>query len=327
MNRREFIAGAGSAVAYPLAARAQQEPVKRIVNLAAGAESDPIYSAAVAVLRDSLRKLGWIDGRNTKLEIMWQAARAEQAKAYVAKLVANPPDVVVASTLQAFFAMRRNAAAIPMVFTNLPDPVGMGFVSNLAKPDGNFTGFTAYEFTAAEKWLEVLKELAPRVSRVTMIIANSTRPVGDNFYRAMQTAAESLGVEPSVIRVDGPGDVEAGIEKFATKPNGGLIMAADGSRGIRGLIIDLAARHRLPAVYPFREIVDEGGLAFYGIDFNDLARGAATYVDRILRGTKPADLPIQAPTKFELKLNLKVANALGLTIPSSMIMRADEVIE
>ena len=214
-----------------------------------------------------------------------------------------------------------------MVFINLPDPVGMGFVSNLAKPDGNFTGFTAYEFVTAGKWLEVLKELAPHVTRVAMIIANSSRPVGEGFYRAVQNAAGSLGVETTLIRSDGPADVQAGIEAFAVKPNGGLIMAADAGRGNRGAVVEMAARHQLPAVYPFREIVHEGGLAFYGIDFNDLYRGAPTYVDRILRGAKPADLPIQAPTKFGLEINLKVAKALGLTIPSSMIMRADEVIE
>jgi len=214
-----------------------------------------------------------------------------------------------------------------MVFTNLPDPVVMGLVANLAKPDGNFTGFTAYEFVTAAKWLEVLKELAPQVTQVAMILNNASQPVGENFYRAMQGAAGRFGVETTAIRIDGAADVQAGIDAFALQPNGGLVMAADSSFRYRALIIDLAARHQLPAVYPFRNIVREGGLAFYGIDFNDLYRGAATYVDRILRGAKPADLPIQAPTKFELLINRRVAKALGLTVPLSLIGRADEVIE
>jgi putative ABC transport system substrate-binding protein len=329
MRRREFISLLGGmAAAWPLAARAQQQDrVRRVVNLEAGPESDPTGREQIAIFGDGMRKLGWIEGRNIKFEVLWQAAMAEQAKAFVAQIIANPPDVVVASTLQVFFAMRRDASAIPMVFTNLPDPVGMGFVSNLAKPDGNFTGFTAYEFVTAAKWLEVLKELAPQVTRVAMIIANSSRPVGEGFYRAVQRAAESLGVETTLIRSDGPADVQAGIEAFAVEPNGGLLMAADPSRFYRGTVIAQASRHQLPAVYPYRGIVDEGGLAFYGIDFNEQYRGAATYVDRILRGAKPADLPIQAPTKFELEINLKVAKALGLSISSSMIMRADEVIE
>jgi putative ABC transport system substrate-binding protein len=245
----------------------------------------------------------------------------------VAQLLANPPDVVVASTLQVFFAMRRDASAIPMVFNNLPDPVAMGFVSNLAKPDGNFTGFTAYEFVTAGKWLEVLKELSPQVTRVAMIIAKSARPVGEGFYRAMQATAAPLGIETTLIPIDGLADLQAGVAAFAAKSNGGLIMAADPARFYRGAVIEQAARYRLPAVYPYRGIVDEGGLAFYGIDFDEQYRGAATYVDRILRGAKPADLPIQAPTKFELEINLKVAKALNLTVPSSMIIRADKVID
>ena len=329
MRRREFIAlVGGAAVACPLAARAQQQDrVKRIVNLEAGAESDPTAREQIAIFRDGLRKLGWIEGRNIKFEVLWQAAKAEQAKAFVAQLILNPPDVVVASTLQVFFAMRRDASAIPTVFTNLPDPVALGFVSNLAKPDGNFTGFTAYEFATAGKWLEVLKELAPQVTRIAMIIANATRPVGEGFYRALQATAGPLGIETTLMSIDGQADVQTGIEAFAAKPNGGLVMAADAGRFSRGAVIEQAARHRLPAVYPYRGIVDEGGLAFYGIDFNDQYRGAATYVDRILRGTEPADLPIQAPTRFELQINLKVAGELGLNVPSSMIMRADKVIE
>jgi putative tryptophan/tyrosine transport system substrate-binding protein len=212
-----------------------------------------------------------------------------------------------------------------MVFVNLPDPVVMGFVANLGKPEGNFTGFTAYEFITAAKWVQTLRELAPHVSRVAMVFANSTQPVGENFYRAMQSAAGSLGVESTAIPIDSAADVQAGIAAFARQPNGGLVMAADAGLGQRALVIDLAARHQLPAIYPTRWAVDEGGLAFYGIDFQDQYRGAATYVDRILRGAKPADLPIQAPTKFELVINLKTAKALGLEVPPALLVRAEHL--
>jgi putative ABC transport system substrate-binding protein len=278
MKRREFIKviGGSAVAAWPVAARAQEDRVRRVVLLSAGLESDPREQTFVGVFRDGLRKLGWIVGQNIRIETLWSAGGAEQARGYVAGLVENPPDVVVAGTLQVFLAIRRNAGAIRMVFTNLPDPVGMGIVANLARPDGNFTGFTAYEFATAAKWLEVLEELAPSVSRVAMTLGNSTQPVGENFYRAMQAVAGSLGVETTAIRVDGPADIQAGIDAFAVQPNGGLVMAADASLRYRALVIDLATRYQLPAIYPFRNIVHEGGLAFYGIDFNDLYRGAAT---------------------------------------------------
>jgi putative ABC transport system substrate-binding protein len=324
MRRRAFIAALCGAVAWPLAARGQQGRLRRVVVLMTSAESDPQQQVRAATLRDGLRKLGWIEGRNIQFEFRWQGTSAERAKTYVAEIVANPPDIVVAATLQGLLAMRREANAVATVFVNQPDPVAMGLVSDLAKPGANFTGFTAYEFAIAGKWIEVLKELAPQVTRFGMIFGNN--PVGENFYRSFQIAAS--GVETTAIRIDGSADVASGIESFALKPNGGLVMAAETSGfANRAAIVDLAARFRLPAVYPFRNIVAEGGLAFYGIDFLDLWRGAATYVDRILRGTKPADLPIQAPTKFELVLNLKTAKALGLEIPPTLLARADEVIE
>lgn len=330
IGRRRFITALGGVAALSMwsrGARAQQDRLKRVAHLMSGGESDPRQQESIAVFRDGLHKLGWIEGQNIKIDVLWAAASPVQAKAYVAELVAHPPDVVVAATLQAFLAMRRDASSIPMVFANLPDPVVMGFVSNLAKPDGNFTGFTAYEFATAGKWLEVLKELAPNVSRVAMILAKATQPVGENFYRSLQAAAGSLGVETTAIRIDGAVDVEAGIDAFALQPNGGLVMAADVGLNNRASVIERAARYKLPAIYPQRNIVSEGGLAFYGIDFLDLERGAAIYVDRILRGTKPADLPIQAPTKFELVINLKTAKELGLKVPQSILARADEVIE
>jgi putative ABC transport system substrate-binding protein len=328
MRRREFIAGLGGAAAWPLAARAQNDRARRVVVVMAGSESDPQQQLSVAVFRDGLRKLGWTDDQNMRLEILWRGASAEAAKAYVADIAAHAPDVVVMTTLQGFLAVRRDASLTPMVFVNLPDPVVMGLVSTLANTSENFTGFTAYEFAIAGKWLQVLKELAPHVTRVAMTFGNATKPVGENFYRALQAAAGSLSVETTAIRIDSPADVQSGIDAFAVKPNGGLVMAAEVASFVnRALIVELAARHSLPAVYPFREIVAEGGLAFYGINFLDLYRGATTYVDGILRGTKPAELPIQAPTKFELVINLKTAKSLGLDVPPTLLVRADEVIE
>jgi putative tryptophan/tyrosine transport system substrate-binding protein len=328
VKRREFIAALGGAAAWPAVARAQQgERKKRIVVLSAFADSDTDGQAQLQVFRDGLSELGWIEDRNVHIETLWRAGSSERASAFVSGLVQNPPDIVIAGTLQVFLAMRRDASTIPMVFTNLPDPVAMGFVKNLAKPDGSFTGFTAYEFSTAGKWLEVLKELAPRVSRVAMTLANASQPVGENFYRAMQDAARSLGVETTAIRANSVSDVEVGISAFAGQANGGLVMAADAGLGQRALVIELAARYRFPAIYPLRQIIEEGGLAFYGIDFRDQYRGAAIYVDRILRGAKPAALPIQAPTKFQLVINMQVAKALGLDVPPSLLARADEVIE
>jgi putative ABC transport system substrate-binding protein len=328
MRRREFITlVGGAAAAWPLTARAQQDRARRVAIVMPGAESDQQQQATVSVFRDGLRKLGWIDGQNVRIEVMWRAAPPEWARAYVAELITSRPDVVVCGTLQAFIAMRRDGNSIPMVFFNLPDPVVMGIVSNLAKPEGNFTGFTAYVFAIAGKWLEVLKELASRILRIAMILGNSTQPVGENFYRSLQAAAGSFGVETTAIRIDTAADVKAGIDAFALKPNGGLVLAADaGGFANRALVVELAAHHHLPAIYPMRNAIEDGGLAFYGIDFLDMLRGAATYVDRILKGEKPADLPVQAPTKYELVINLKT-NALGLTVPQTLLARANEVIE
>jgi putative ABC transport system substrate-binding protein len=327
MRRREFVAMiAVAAAARPVMTHAEQGR-RRVVLISALPENDAREQDQLNAFRDDLRKLGWVDGQNVAFETYWSAAATERAKAVVAEIARTPPDLVVAGTLQAFLAMRREASDIPMVFTNLPDPVGMGFVKNLAKPDGNFTGFTAYEFVTAGKWLEVLKELAPHVTRVAMVVGNATQPVGDNFYHAMQASAASLGVEATEVRAGGPADVETGIKELASGSNGGLVMAADAGLAFRSLVIDLAARYKLPAIYPARQIVDEGGLAFYGINFTDLYHGAAIYVDRILRGTKPAELPIQAPTKFQLVINRKVAKALDLPIPMSLLGRADELVE
>jgi putative ABC transport system substrate-binding protein len=310
MRRREFIAGLGGAAAWPVVARAQQTGrMRRVVVAMIGPESDVQQQLSMTLFRDGLRKLGWSDGQNIQIEFIFRGVSAEVAKVYVAEIAARPPDVVVTTSLNGFLTMRRDASSIPLVFVNLPDPVFLGLVSTLTTSGGNFTGFTAYEFSIVGKWLQVLKELAPHVTRVAMTFG-ATNVIGENFYRSLQAAAGS------------------GIVAFAVKSNGGLVIAAEaGSVVNRALIIELAGRNRLPAIYPSRDFIDDGGLAFYGMDFLNLFRGASIYVDRILRGTKPADLPIQAPTKFELVINLKVAKALDLEIPTALLVRADEVIE
>jgi putative tryptophan/tyrosine transport system substrate-binding protein len=328
VTRREFVAAVGGAAACPLVARAQQTGrLRRVVVAMIGPQSDLQQQQSMARFRDGLRALGWTEGQNIRIEIIWVGVGAEAAKVFVVGIAANPPDVVVTIGLNGFLAMRRDANAVPLVFVNLPDPVVTGLVPSLTNSGGNFTGLTAYEFSIAGKWLQVLKEIAPSVTRVAMTFGTST-PVGENFYRSLQAAAGSSGVETVAIRIDSSADIQSGIAAFAATPNGGLIAAAEaGSIVNRALIVNVAARYRLPAVYPIRDFIEEGGLAFYGMDFLNLFDGAATYVDRILRGTKPADLPIQAPTKFELVINLKVAKTLGLDITPSILARADEVIE
>jgi putative tryptophan/tyrosine transport system substrate-binding protein len=307
MKRREFIAGVGSAAAWPLIARGQDR-IRRVVVVMIGREDDAGEQQRVVLLRDGLRKLGWNEGQNIQLEFLWRGVSSEAAMRYVGEIAAKPPDVVVTTGLNGFLAMRRDASSIPLVFVNLPDPVIMGVVPSLTNPGGNFTGFTAYEFSIAGKWLQILKELAPHITRVAMTFGTAASAVGENFYRSLQAAARSSGVETTAIRINSSVDIQYGIDAFAAQPNGGLI-------------------NRIPAVYPDRDFVENGGLAFYGLDFLNLYRGAAIYVDRILRGTKASDLPVQAPTKFELVINRRAANTIGLEIPTGLLVRADEVIE
>jgi putative ABC transport system substrate-binding protein len=327
MKRREFIAGVGSAAAWPLIARGQDR-IRRVVVVMIGREDDAGEQQRVVLLRDGLRKLGWNEGQNIQLEFLWRGVSSEAAMRYVGEIAAKPPDVVVTTGLNGFLAMRRDASSIPLVFVNLPDPVIMGVVPSLTNPGGNFTGFTAYEFSIAGKWLQILKELAPHITRVAMTFGTAASAVGENFYRSLQAAARSSGVETTAIRINSSVDIQYGIDAFAAEPNGGLIAAAEAaSISNRATIIDAATRNRIPAVYPDRDFVENGGLAFYGLDFLNLYRGAAIYVDRILRGTKASDLPVQAPTKFELVINRRAANTIGLEIPTGLLVRADEVIE
>jgi putative ABC transport system substrate-binding protein len=330
MRRRAFIAGLGSAAAWPMVARGQQSgQVRRVGVVMAGAENDPEQAKQTFAFREGMRKLGWVEGKNLILEVRWQAAGAERAQSVISELINLPLDVILVGTIQAFLALRRSSSNIPVVFVNLPDPVATGLVNTIAKTNSNFTGFTAYEYSITGKWLQVLKEIAPDVNRVGFIFGTAIAPVGDNFYRSLEIQARAFNVMTIPIRFSDASGLDTQLEAFASEPKAGLLIAAEGATfANRTKIISFAADHRLPAVYPFRSVVaEEGGLAFYGIDFVDIFARAPSYVDQILRGANPASLPIQAPTKFELVINLKVAKLLGIDVPPSLLARANEAIE
>jgi putative ABC transport system substrate-binding protein len=328
MRRREFITLASSAViAWPLAARAQQpERVRRIGVLMYLAADDAVGQGRLAAFAQALKQLGWSEGRNLQIDTRW--ATADDIRRHAAELAALAPDVLVAGTGTATVAPLLQATrTVPIVFATVIDPVGSGFVASLAQPGGNATGFTIYEFSMSGKWLELLKEIAPRVTRVA-VLRDPAVASGIGQFGAIQIVAPSLGVELSPVDMRDAGEIERAVAAFASGLNGGLIVTGS-ALGIvhRKLITTLAARHKLPAVYPGGFYVTAGGLVSYGPDFVDQFQRAAGYVDRILKGEKPADLPVQAPTKYELVINLKAAKTLGLTIPSSVLARADEVIE
>jgi putative ABC transport system substrate-binding protein len=327
MRRREFITLLGGAAAtWPLAARAQQaERMRRIgvlMNLAVG---DPEGEARIAAFVQALQRLGWSDGRNLRIDHRWAAGDAGRFKRYAEELLALAPDVILAAATPSVQALQRATRTVPIVFANVADPVGAGFVDTLARPGGNATGFTPFEYGLSGKWLELLKEIAPRVTRVAVL---RDLNIGLGQLGAIQSVAPSLGMELTPIGVDDVGQMERTVAAFARSPNGGLIVTASTSAIIhRELITTLAARNKLPAVYYERYFVAAGGLMSYGPDFLDQYRSAASYVDRILRGEKPADLPVQAPTKQVLMINLNAAKALGLDVPPTLLARADEVIE
>jgi putative ABC transport system substrate-binding protein len=329
IRRREFIAGLGSATAWPVVARAQQgERMRRIGLLLAFVENDPETSARVAALIERLRQLGWVEGRNMRLDFRWigPVFDIDRYRAQAADLIGLTPDVVLAGGAPATRVLQQASRTVPIVFTQAIDPLGDGLVASLARPGGNVTGFAAYEFGMAVKWLELLKEAAPRVVRVAVMREFTT--VGSGQFGAMQGAAPSMGVELSPIDPTDQTEIERAVAAFARQPNGGLVVTGSGvARDHRNVIIALAARHRLPAVYPFRAFVTDGGLICYGVDQVDPWRHAADYLDRILKGEKPADLPVQMPTRFETVLNLKTAKALGMEVPTSILLRANEVIE
>jgi putative tryptophan/tyrosine transport system substrate-binding protein len=328
MKRRNFIALLGGAAAWPLATRAQQAAQTRrvgvLMNLAA---DDAEGLARVTAFAQALQQLGWTDGRNVRIDYRWAAGDPERFQRYAQELLTLGPDVTLASATPGIVALVQASRTVPIVFVAVIDPVGAGFVESLARPGGNVTGFGAFEYGMSGKWLELLKEIAPRVARVA-VIRDQSLTSGTAQFAAVQSVAPSFGVELSPVGVRDAGEIERGVAGFARTPNGGVIVTGSPLTAVhRDLIIALAARHRLPAVYGFRFFAGAGGLISYGPDIVDQYRRAAGYVDRILKGEKPGDLPVQAPTKYELVINLKTAKALGLEIPSSVLARANEVIE
>jgi putative tryptophan/tyrosine transport system substrate-binding protein len=323
-RRREF----GAAAAWPLAARAQQpERLRRIGVLMYLAADDPDSPARVAAFAQGLQELGWIDGRNIRIDYRWGAGDTERYRAYAAELVALAPDVILVSSGSALAAVQNATRTVPIVFVNVGDPVGAGYVASLARPGGNTTGFTLWEWGISGKWLELLKEIVPAMTRAA-VIRDPSITSGTAQFAAIQALAPSLGVELTPVDARDSSGIEQTIAGFARGSNCGLIVTASPSAmRRRELIIALAAKHRLPAVYAIRNFVADGGLISYGTNEIEQHRRAAAYVGRILKGEKPADLPVQAPTKYELVINLKTAKALGLEIPSSVLARADEVIE
>jgi ABC-type uncharacterized transport system substrate-binding protein len=329
MRRREFIAlVGGTATTWPLVAHAQQpERVRRIGVLMNLAADDPEGQARIAAFHQGLQEWGWTLGRNARIDVRWGAFDADSSRRYAAEVVGLAPDVILASASAAMGALQQTTRTVPIVFVGIVDPVGAGFVESLARPGGNATGFTPFEYGLSGKWLELLKEIAPGVKRAA-VLRDPTVGSGTGQYAIIQAVAQSLGVELRPIDVRDPGEIERAIVTFAQVPNGGLIIVAAPSAVVhRNPIITLAAHHQLPAVYPFPYFARSGGLIAYGPDFISPYRRAASYVDRILKGEKPADLPVQAPTRYELVINLKTAKALGLDLPASVLARADEVIE
>jgi putative ABC transport system substrate-binding protein len=329
MKRREFITLlGGAAAAWPLAAQAQQPVrVRRVGVLVGSGEDDPLTKVRLATFLQGLEKLGWSEGRNVRIDYRFAPGGAGREQAIAQELLALQPEVIFASSTGVTAAAQREIRGIPIVFCNVSDPIGSGFVASLARPGGNLTGFLLYEASIGGKWLAMLKEIAPQLARVAFIANPKTAPY-DYFLRAAEALAPSLAIELVPSPVETAADIERAIESFARMPNGGLLLPPDGTTLLhRDLIIALAARHRLPAVYSGRYWVIAGGLMCYETDASDQFRQVATYVDRILRGEKPADLPVQAPVKYETVLNLKTARTLGLDVPPGLLVAADEVIE
>jgi putative ABC transport system substrate-binding protein len=328
MKRRAFIALLGGAAACPLAARAQQaERVRRIGVLLSLSADDPQGQARLMAFVQGLQQLGWTDGRNMRIDARWSGGNADDARKYAAELVALAPEVILASGGSVAGPVLQVTRTVPVVFTITPDPVGAGFVASLARPGGNATGFTQVEYGTSAKFLELLKEIAPRVTRAA-VLRDPAIPQGIGQFAVIQSVAPSLRMEVNPVDIRDAGDIERAVTAFAHSLNGGLIVPGSGLATVhRELIIRLAARHKLPAVYSARYFVTSGGLISYGADLIDPHRLAAGYVDRILKGEKPADLPVQAPTKYETVINLKTAKSLGLEIPTTLLARADEVIE
>jgi putative ABC transport system substrate-binding protein len=333
MRRRDFITILGGvavapAVLWPCATRAQQgDRLRRIGVLSGTAADDPEGRARVAAFVQGLQQLGWTDGRNVRIDYRWSVADPDLGRRYAAELVALAPDVMLAGGGATVPALLQATRTVPIVFANVPDPVGSGVVKSLARPGGNATGFMQFEYSLSAKWLELLKQIAPGVTRAAVVRDAAITP-GIGQFAVIQSVAPSLGVEVSPVNTQDTGEIERDVAAFARSANGGLIVTTSALATVhRDLLITLAARHKLPAIYFQRVFVAGGGLMSYGPNLLDQFRGAAGYVDRILKGEKPADLPVQAPTKYELAINLKTARTLGLDVPQTILARADEVFE
>ena len=328
MKRREFVTLFGvAATAWPLMARAQQREQMRRIGVLMSAASETDQQAGLAVFKETLHQLDWIDGRNIRVEVRW--ARGDPAEAHkdAEELVALPADVIMTAGQLGLHALLQVTRSAPIVFNSIIDPVGGGEIDSLARPGGNATGFITFDYALAAKWAELLKEIAPTVTRVA-VLRDSTISAGIGQFAVIQSVAPSIGLDASVINMRDAQQIEQDIARFASSPNGGLIVVGGPTAVVhQKLIVALSAQHKLPAIYYRRYFVTSGGLISYGWDADDQYRGAARYVDRILKGEKPGDLPVQAPTKYELVISLKTAKALGLSVPQSLLSRADEVIE
>ena len=330
MKRREFLTLVGSSVLSPLEAWAQNRPMRKIGLLSGGAEDDTGIVGGVAAFNAALGELGWIEGRNIQTNYRYAAADAERMQTLAKELVGLQPDVIVAQTTPSVAALKRQTNTIPIVFIFVSDPVGSGFIESLARPGGNITGFINIEASLGGKWIEILKEIAPQVARAALMFNPETAPYFAFYQRTFEAAARANSVEPIAIPVRSAADIERAFEKLVERPNTGLALMPDifmTAQPYLVLINSLAERYRVPTIYPYRFMITRGGLISYGNDAIDLWRRAPAYVDRILKGAKPADLPVQLPTKFEMAINLKTAKALGFDIPGAMLGRADEVIE
>jgi len=328
LRRRQFITLlGGAAAAWPIAARAQQGgPVRRIGVLIGGAENDPAYQARVAAFQEGLAKLGWIEGQNLRIDLRFGAADLDRIRAYAAELTRLAPEVVVTTSTPATRAVREQGSTSPIVFAAINDPVGSGVVANVARPDGNATGFANFESSMGGKWLELLKEAAPHVVRVALIFDPAYVP--ETYFASAEAAARALAVQAIKTPIRNSFEIVSAIDAFAAEPNGGLLVFPDLTAIThRATIFQVVAQHRLPAIYALKYFAADGGLISYDSDILDRYRGAASYVDRILRGAKVNELPVQFPTKFQLVINLKAAKAIGLAIPEAFLLRADELIE
>ena len=327
MRRREFLGILGCAAAWPIASKAQPADRTRVVGVLTNlGPDDPEAKARITVFEQTLQQLGWAVGRDLKIEIRETGSDLDQLRRYAGELVALAPDVILTIGSVALAPLQQATRTIPIVFVNVPDPVGAGFVQSMAHPGGNITGFSNFEYSMSGKWAELLKQIAPKATRA-LVLRDSSSAAGIGQFAAVRSIAQGLGVELTPSNVRDADEIERNVAGFARSGNGGVIVTAGGTAAHRKLIISLVARYKLPTVYPYRYYAVDGGLISYGPNTSEPVRRAAGYVDRILKGEKPADMPVQAPTKYELVINLKTAKALGLTIPQSLLATAEEVIE